>query len=93
MKRHDSREKHPAIAVLTKKRRAQCEDPYRFMPELGGRNSGNIRPVSTAAQSFFGRTKKMVVPAFASRCCMNAMRVSVVGDFNNWDNADSSCAA
>jgi 1,4-alpha-glucan branching enzyme len=67
----------------------ECEDPYRFMPELP---EGELRKYkageSTAAQSFLGAHEKKMGGVSGIRFAVfapNAMRVSVVGDFNNWD--------
>ena len=67
----------------------ECEDPYRFLPELP---EGELRKYkageSTAAQSFLGAHEKKMGGVSGTRFAVfapNAMRVSVVGDFNHWD--------
>ena len=71
----------------------ECEDPYRFMPELP---EGELRKYkageSTAAQSFLGAHEKKMGGVSGIRFAVfapNAMRVSVVGDFNNWEDRKS----
>ena len=66
-----------------------AEDPYRFMPELPEVELRKFKAgESTAAHTFLGAHEKKMGGVSGIRFAVfapNAMRVSVVGDFNNWD--------
>ena len=66
-----------------------AEDPYRFMPELPEVELRKFKAgESTAAYTFLGAHEKKMGGVSGIRFAVfapNAMRVSVVGDFNNWD--------
>lgn len=65
------------------------EDPYRFIPELPETEIRKYKAgESTAAHTFLGAHEKKIGGVSGVRFAVfapNAMRVSVVGDFNNWD--------
>ncbi len=66
-----------------------AEDPYRFLPELPEVELRKFKAgESVAAHTFLGAHEKKMGGVSGIRFAVfapNAMRVSVVGDFNNWD--------